>query len=247
MGIRTLDRVGAIRSVEEFDRVDGVHRLSGRGRGDGGRGGGGQNTGATRESGIRCRGLTRTLLFVVGFVGVFSLALGCSTIRVWTDFDHSASFDDLARYAWLEPPKVENVSPFADNTLLRKRVREAIEQELAARGFQRVETPEEADFITTYSVELSEVIRDDGSVGYGAGGYYGYGGLGVYSSPGIRNYQESTLVIDVLAAESGALLWRGWANGLTDTRDKSRGDKRIERGVKKILDEFPPPPPKSDS
>lgn len=188
---------------------------------------------------------SRNLVLILLSSSLLSGGLGCNTIRVWTDFDHSASFTDLQRYAWLEPPKVENVSPFADNTLLRKRVREAIESEMTARGFRRVETPEEADFLTTYSVELSEVIRDDGSIGYAAGGYYGYGGAGIYSNPGIRNYQESTLVIDVLAAESQALLWRGWASGLTDTRDKSRGDKRIELGVKKILGKFPPPPPSS--
>jgi Domain of unknown function (DUF4136) len=179
-----------------------------------------------------------------GVLGLVVIAMaGCSGIRVSTDFDRSISFENFQRYAWLEPPKVEGASPFADNSLLRKRLRTAVETHMAVRGFRLVENPEDADFLVTYSVDLSDRIRDDGSVSVGVGGYrhYGYGGL--YTSGGIRNYQESTLIIDIVDPAAENLLWRGWASGVLGTRDRNRSDERIDAGVKRILDRFPPDPP----
>jgi len=173
-------------------------------------------------------------------VAVLLWAAGCHSVRVQTDYDPSASFSEMKAFAWLEPPEVEGADPFADNTLLRKRLRSAIELGLVARGFRLMKSAEEADFLATYSVILAERIRDDGSwrVGYGAYRSYGYG-VG-YSSPHIHNYQESTLLIDVVDPKSGDLLWRGWGSGVVGTRDRKRSDDRLNGGVRQILDRFPP-------
>lgn len=176
------------------------------------------------------------------------LSAGCNTIKVRTDWDHSLEFDGMRRYHWVEPPPVPGASPFADNTLLRKRLRQAIEMKLADRGYRFVDSREAADFLVTYSVVLEERVRVDGvSTG---GGYVGprYAGFGtVYSSGSVRNYQESTLIIDFLDPATDDLVWRGWGSGVLSTRDRDRGQQRIEDGVRQILAEFPPDPPKPSS
>jgi hypothetical protein len=57
----------------------------------------------------------------------------------------------------------------------------------------------------------------------------------------VREYDEGTLLLDVLQSGSGALLWRG--SGVATVREKSTPEKRTKRinaAVKKILERFPP-------
>lgn len=172
----------------------------------------------------------------------------CRTFQVRSDWDESIAFDGLRRYAWLEPPVTAGADPFADNSLLRKRVRTEIEKNLTGRGFESVENPADADFLVTYGVVLDEKLRVNGGVTT-YGGYGGYGrwpiGMGTsYGSPDVRNYQDSTLIIDFLNPASKDLVWRGWASGLLQTRDRDAGRTRFEAGIKAVLDAYPPRPGK---
>jgi hypothetical protein len=176
-------------------------------------------------------------------VGLGLFMAGCRTYNVQSDWDPSVDFVALERFYFEEPPKSEGADPFADNTLLRKRVRLSVESVLTERGYVNVEDPDRADFIVTYSVVLDEELRADGvSSGIGVGGYnrrgIGYGS--VVSTSGVRTYQESTLILDFLDPSSRELAWRGWGKGIVGTRDRDRGLARMESGVRAIVDEFPP-------
>jgi hypothetical protein len=182
-------------------------------------------------------GRTTRFLALLGLViGV----IGCQAFKVRTDWDPAISLVTLERYLWVEPPEVEGANPFADNSLLRKRVRSAIEEELGGNGFQAVKARSDADFLVTYSVILEERVRVDG---YSAGGVYPYrfGGFGhIHSTASVRNYQESTLIIDFLDPSSDDLVWRGWASGIVRTRDHNQARARLAKGVEAILRAFPP-------
>ncbi|MEE8165677.1 MAG: DUF4136 domain-containing protein [Myxococcota bacterium] len=183
----------------------------------------------------------------LGVLGLFlSLAFGCHSIRVHTDWDPEISFMSLSRFAWLEPPEIEGANPFADNSLLRKRLRGALHEALAERGYRKVETPEEVNFLVTYSVILDERIRVDGSYSTGYGGYGRHGFGHAYSNSRVRNYQESTLIIDLLDPKSQDLIWRGWGSGVVATRDRDRDGRRLNSGVRQILNAFPPDSPGSE-
>lgn len=182
---------------------------------------------------------------LLALVCVLLLGLSaCRSIRVRSDWDESIAFDGLQRYAWLEPPVTAGADPFADNSLLRKRVRTEIEKNLTARGFASVENPADADFLVTYGVVLDEKLRVNGGMTT-YGGYGGYGrwpiGMGAsVGAPDVRNYQDSTLIIDFLNPASKDLVWRGWASGLLQTRDRDTGPGRFEAGIKAVLDAYPP-------
>ena len=202
------------------------------------------HTGSTRS--FSSGGWLR-LVPLLGLVGL----MACQSFNVRSDWDESVSFDGYRRYHWLEPPVTPGSDPFADNSLLRKRVRNAIEANLTGRGFTAVEDPAQADFVVTYGVVVDEKLRVTGGGATAIGGYgYGYGrwpvGVGgVYGGTDVRDYQEAVLLIDFLAPESRELVWRGWGSGFLQTRDRSRGQKRFEAGVKAILDAFPPKRPRS--
>ena len=203
----------------------------------------GSNT-TTRASG---RDRPRVLPGLLGAI-LATLLAGCQTFDVRSDWDPTQPLETYERYFWLEPPKVEGADPFADNTLLRKRVRIAIEDELAERGFLAVSSKDEADFQVTYSVLLEERIRVDGyTTTTGAYGYPTYWvGIGTaYTSANVRNFQESTLIIDFLDPRNDDLVWRGWADGIVRTRDRDRGQERLLQGVEAVLAKFPPGDPDS--
>ncbi len=181
------------------------------------------------------------LLLVSGLVAL--MIGGCRTFDVRSDWDETVRFDGMKRFTFEEPPEVEGANPFADNSILRKRVRGAIEAVLAERGFASAATATEADFVITYQVMLEEELRVDGvTVGTGIGGWqrpYGYGTVGSTTSR-IDAYQEATLIVDVLVPESRELAWRGWGSRMLSTRDRNRSDERLQEGVRAILERFPP-------
>jgi hypothetical protein len=187
-------------------------------------------------------------------LGLLSLALGvalglsgCRTFDVRTDWDATVSFDAFHAYFWLEPPELEGASPFADNSLIRKRIRTAVEAELAERGFHRVEGREEADFLVSYSVVLEERYKVSGISSVNGGFPDPYVGYGVAVSTGnVRPYQVSTLIIDLLDPRNDDLVWRGWASGVVRTRDRDPGHARMEKGIREILEAFPPKRGKPD-
>ena len=172
---------------------------------------------------------------------------GCSHLRVETDYDTDLDFSRLRTFTWLEPPVTsepsespveELIDPFEKNSLLDKRVRQAVERELLARGYQRAPDGR-SEFELQYHVILKDrtKLRSYSSAHYGYHSYpYGYGGtLGGVSS---YNYKEGTLIIDVIDAGTHRLAWRGWAVGVA-----SKGyytDEKVGEAVKAVLERFPP-------
>ncbi|HEB90097.1 MAG TPA: DUF4136 domain-containing protein [Deltaproteobacteria bacterium] len=204
--------------------------------------------GAAVEMGIEeiGEGMSMGRVVRVGIVAGLLLGLaGCQGFNVRTDWDPTVPFSSFRTYFWVEPPRAEQADPFADNGLLRKRVRYAIENELARRGFEAVDEKEKADFLVTYSVILEERLKVDSyTSSLGRGGYRDYYGFGsAFTTSNVRAYQESTLIIDFLDPETGDLVWRGWGTRILGTRDRDRGQERLEKGVRAILEKFPPESP----
>lgn len=175
--------------------------------------------------------------------------LGCVGVRVYTDHDASVDFASMQSFAWLEPPLREaprpdgapGADPFTHNTLLDKRVRDAVEAALVARGYREAEAEEEPDFLLRYEVVGREVVREspiyiDGGYGYGYR-RYGYYRSGVGYSH-ITTYQEGTLILDVIDPGSERIAWRGWAS--SRSRDGNIDAENVSRTVDAIVEKFPP-------
>jgi hypothetical protein len=173
----------------------------------------------------------------------FALAFSGCAVPVHTDFDSDADFAQMQTFAWLDPPLREapreegggGVDPFTSNTLLDKRVRQAVEAALTERGY-RAAGEEPADFQLRYEVVSREVLRDSPTFIGGGYGYRHYGTGVVYS--GTTSYQEGTLILDVIDPATRGLAWRGWA--ASRTRDGHIDAARVEKTVDAILEKFPP-------
>ncbi len=157
---------------------------------------------------------------------------GCNTFSVRIDYDDEADFATLSSFAWVDPPDDAQASPFADNGLLRKRVRQAVAEVLKAKGYREAEEAD-ADFVVTFHVTIENRVRTYGNYGYP---YYGrgWGGGSSYAAA----FTAGTLILDLMLAEERRLIWRGWRNNAVPTSD-TEGPK-IQLAVEKILERFPP-------
>ena len=171
-------------------------------------------------------------------VGVLLLA-GCAT-PIEVDYDTQRDFTRLHTYAWLNPPaELRRQDPVLYNSLTENRIRNAGDRILTARGLRRAD-PAAADCLVTYHLNVEQRIESD-HFGYGFG--YGWDHYGMMAGTGndIRQYEEETLMVDLLDAHSRELLWRG---AITEPRDRYLSPKereaRILRQMHEILAKYPP-------
>jgi hypothetical protein len=94
----------------------------------------------------------------------------------------------------------------------------------------------------SYRLEIERKIENDNfhtSLGFGRYFYPWYGGIGTETH--IRQYDESRLTIDINAADTGELLWRGVGTyrfkSYKTPRDAAAAMQKI---VDRILLQFPP-------
>jgi hypothetical protein len=187
----------------------------------------------------RNRTLRATIAILVALPGLS----GCAT-RVRSDFDREAVFSNYNTFDWIAPPvraseeevRSDLEGPFARNSLLDKRIRAAVNRNLETRGFRHAEG-NASDFRLNYHVTFSDKLAGSGSdIGY-TGRYH----RGAFSSGfnwSVRQYQEGTIIIDIVDRAKDQLVWRGWM--VSRNRDGNYDEQEIARAVEKILMRFPP-------
>jgi hypothetical protein len=168
-----------------------------------------------------------------------ALALACSSLSVRSDWDPEADFSALRSWAWLEPSGEDPGHPLLRSPLLHDRVRRAVEAELAARGYEQAPA-ERADFRVGYHLSLEQKLDT-----YTIDHTYGYGRWGVWTYPEtyVQEYQEGTLILDVVDARRGKLAWRGWASRpVYEQPSPEESERNVRKAVSAVLDRFPPKP-----
>lgn len=168
-------------------------------------------------------------------------AVACSTIRVSDDYDPSANFAAYKTYAWLPEPPSPTGRPRLDSPLVQERIRKSIDQSLAAKGFrQATESP---DFLVRY--DLIAERRVDVTT-YDRTYYSGYGYRMALPVTDVRQYDEGSLIIDVIDTREKKVVWRGIGQrrlrSETATLDPVKDQERIDEAVNAVLASFPPKP-----
>ena len=171
-------------------------------------------------------------------IALVALALaGCLQVTVTTDHDPAANFGALHTYAWRPGPQQGMGDPRFDSTLIDRRVRAAIERVLASKGYRAAAPGTTPDFLVGYHA----VVRQKTSV-QTINRWYGYR-VGVWRGPEtyVRDYDEGTLLIDVIDPATMQLLWRGSGTGVVDPLSSAeKREERINEAVERILADFPP-------
>jgi hypothetical protein len=178
----------------------------------------------------------------LGLVLLLVPFLACQSITVSTDWDTTKDFSQFKSYAWMPHPPDHPDHERYHNALIDARVREAVNTEMAARGM-RYSTLEGADLLVTYYLGMEQKLDVSTiytSYGYGYRGWYGGGP--VAADTRVSQYEEGTLMVDILLPPNKDLLWRGTAStrvGRSSNPEKSQ--KTINKAVGKMFKKFPPP------
>ncbi len=181
------------------------------------------------------RPLAATAVLVV----LIALA-GCATVQVNQDYDPRADFSGYATWQWRDPVQPSTGDIRADNPLMDKRIRRAVENHLFSRFLNQAE--DRPDFYLAYHLAIEPRIQSDRfHTTLEVGPYYhpGYGGFGTETR--IRQYDESRLTIDIHSADTGDLVWRGVGTYRLKTyKTPQQADAAAQARVDKILLQFPP-------
>jgi hypothetical protein len=180
---------------------------------------------------------------------VLALTLGCAGPNIRYDYDSRANYSTFHTYDWYAPSKAAMArAGGVQNPIMDTRVRRAVEAELASRKFQR-ETDKDPDFLVTYYPVYMHRRGGGARLGVGFGfGFFRSVGVGVSAPVGERRPTGAigSIVLEVQDFKTHQLLWSATAENVLDDTDTPEGsDEDVAKAVRKMLDRFPPAPPKS--
>lgn len=181
---------------------------------------------------------TKALLWA-GCVASALLLAACASMRVGSDQHPRADFSDYRAFTWM----VENPASPGEvqlSALTIRRIREAVEGELSAKGYRPVAEPRAADFLVAFTVGTRERMTSSArTVPYQDQGPREWSWLDV----DVSIYQEGTLSIDIFDGDSRQPVWHGWARKTVTEADQADPGPVIQRAVSQILEKFPGAPP----
>lgn len=154
----------------------------------------------------------------------------CGTTSVTTDHVEQPKLESYGSYFIAPGPVMTDDAVTAvPDQLVQDRIDAELGQELGGRGLDRVE-PWAADLIVTYTAQardLQQVVYDD----------FGLEPWPFNGDVWVKTYRETTLVIDVLDAETHRPVWRATAR----TKNKDFHDPQfVSKIVNRAMKDFPP-------
>jgi Domain of unknown function (DUF4136) len=171
---------------------------------------------------------------------LLSLAIltGCASINSGADYPAGLRLEQYQTFDWGGGDSVPVGDPRLDrNPFFDARVRTAVDLELMAKGMRRDTVAPQ--LLVHYHASIRQrvdVVRADEARGYSL--------PELRASEKVVEFDEGTLIIDVVEPKGKVILWRGWSQTdvgglLNDTREM---EKRINASVKLMMQRFPRTP-----
>ncbi len=133
-------------------------------------------------------------------------------------------------------------APVDLNPVMKSRIDLAIENTFRAKGYELVDSPDNADFTISYTLGSRDKIRVDSfpttyRTGFGWGRGY-YGGVSMGSETHVRNYQEGKLAIDIFDVKTKEPVWHGWAVKRISSKNQENPGLEIQPIVDQVINQF---------
>lgn len=154
----------------------------------------------------------------------------CATVRVSSDYDREANFNDYNSFAFFKP----GIDKAKISDLDKKRILRAIESEMTTKGMIKSEKPTLLVSIFTKEQERVDVYNHN----------FGWGWNPWWYSSNYANHvsrsSEGSLYVDLIDAKTNELVWQGVGTAYLDTHSVEKKEQRIREIVKEILTAYPP-------
>ena len=165
---------------------------------------------------------------------VACLLAGCASgPLVETDRDPAVDLAHYRTYAWKQQPPI-------DSPLLKQRVVDAVDAELANKGWRQV-AEVEAEVVLVGNVASREEASLDYFYDDGAWNSWNWRGYRVFGTQRaeLRTFVLGTLVLDMFDTASRRAVWRGVAQG-TVPESEARRTRDAMKAVHAMFVDFPP-------
>lgn len=179
---------------------------------------------------------------------VFALLVlcgACASLQVSTDYNPAYDFSKLKTYSWLDNSTTPSSDARINNGIVVARVRAAVEKNLAAKGYTKV-APGTADFVVSWLGDINKKLRIDtinhfySPYGYGALARDPYWGGGLRTSTATE-YDEGTLIVDILDPVQHKLIWRSIGTDRLKTgNNPAKANSAMDAAIATIMARFPP-------
>ena len=174
----------------------------------------------------------------IGLVIGSALLAQCSPVlTVQTDYDREADFSEYQTFYWSDDFRSQNSDaqanePLFYNTLVKKRLKQAIQRELEGKGYTL--SADDPDLLVSSQVMVEERSSNRNAYPYYPGFYYYYG---AFNNVPTGSEKEGDVVIDLIDRDQKQLVWQGYASGVleTDTDDRQQ---EIKDAVTLILSKY---------
>ena len=165
------------------------------------------------------------------FAAAVVFAAGCATMNVSSHIERGVNFTQYVTYEWGPPDNLPVGDPRLDNNpFFNDYLQGAIEKQMAAKGYERADAGVAADLLIHYHASVNQrfdVYQPDLERGYCYGN----------CEPQVNNFEQGTLVVDIVDAQTKKVVWRGWAQdtmtGVID--NQARLEKQVDEGVAKMM------------
>ena len=177
-------------------------------------------------------------------LSVFAMLLflsSCVSVRVIADYDKEANFNSYKTYAFYKT----GIDKAQISDLDKKRILNAIDAEMASRGFTKSQNPDLLVSIFTKEREQVDVYNNNFGFGWGWGwGFYNpwvWGPGWGWGGNNVSTRTEGSLYIDLIDNRNKELVWQGRGAGtLNNTGNIEKKEQRIKEFVSQILKAYPP-------
>lgn len=173
---------------------------------------------------------------VAGALLAATALLGCSNAAtVKTKSVPIVGMAGFHTYDWgtPEPVVVAEEDRERDAAVLEYTVRNAIDQQLAAKGYRHAERGERPDFLVDFGIRLEEKSTET------FGEYIKYRDQGGKQGMGpafVFGYEQGSLVVEVTDAHTETRAWTGSARAVLDD---GQDIAKLEGAIGKIMADFP--------
>jgi Domain of unknown function (DUF4136) len=159
---------------------------------------------------------------------------------VRTNYMPGTDFSKYHTYAWVNDVQgVPAVGGHPDQ-ILDAQVKEAIDSQMVAKGFTKVEDGSKADLLLGYQLAIDQEKQINGfGDNLGSWGPWG-GGFGAFSASTSSNY-IGTFVVGMYDPAVKKLVWIGAAqHAIEPSKKQEKNQQRLNKGAQKLLKDFPP-------
>lgn len=172
---------------------------------------------------------TRTLLVAAV---LFALLISPAFARSVNTKHAEADFASWKTWSFIENPARQATIEGAGRQEMAAMVRQAVTDQLISQGYTPAEDGDTPDFRVGIEGAMNEVF-DVRNTHKQVNDHVAF-----VLEGGTSSYREGTLLIRMLEADSGDVVWTGWVT--EKVKDSKNPQKRIERVVRRILKRFPP-------